>query len=448
MRLSVLLHDELAVELQADPRQRAAILTRGAAMRWLSAAWTGDEGLNPMVNWLEALLPESGKLERWLGQTRGRLLAGGVEDRPHIPETTLWMHADAEFAGAVSLVRDQGSPRKALPMDSSAYRRLDEKDVGRLLLDENQLAGRAKGSPRGIEGRARSSLSGMRPKITLTAVDGDPDRGWAQGEPGQLNTWIVKHEHSPNLPGEAGVEAVCQSALDLAGVPAARTLSRVIDGMQCVLSERSDRAVRDGAVVPVHQEDYRQAAGKGIVKFREAVQPRSEWPFAYRLLDGEAEREALTRFLAGSWLLAHCDLHRGNLGFTITQRGAGPKRASVAPAYDVSSAVGTKLSARLEFPIAAQGDPAKISVRQWAAHARECGIEEDATLEAVSSVARAMPGALAQAMADARAGHENIRQDAVDARCAAVMGHVVARADRFEQDLARRMRRAFDAPGP
>ena len=36
-----------------------------------------------------------------------------------------------------------------------------------------------------------------------------------------LHTWIAKREDDPKLPGEAGVESICQRALALAGVAAA-----------------------------------------------------------------------------------------------------------------------------------------------------------------------------------------------------------------------------------
>ncbi len=134
----------------------------------------------------------------------------------------------------------------------------------------------------------------------------------------------------------------------------------------------------------------------GLAKFRETLKPRDEWPFAYRLLP-ETEHDRLTRFLAATWMLAHSDLHRGNLGLLISHPEDGPKQVRIAPAYDVSSAAGTNLSSRLEFPIAHQADTTKIGMPQWVTHAKSCAIDETQTLLAVSEVAQALPDAFAQA---------------------------------------------------
>lgn len=279
----------------------------------------------------------------------------------------------------------------------------------------------------------------MRPKISLTAIDGEPDRGWLQGEVGQLNFWILKVEHSSRNLGEAGVESICQKALAMAGIRSARTLSRVIEGTQRVLSERADRHIADGCLKAVHQEDFRQAAGTG--KFREVFPPRKEWPFAYWLLtkhasDVEEEHRALTKFLAATCLLAHSDLHRGNLGFHISLPDDGPKRVRVAPAYDVSSAVNSNFDRTLEFLIAEQGDTTRIGVRQWMAHAKLCKIDEGETLDAVKEVVERLADAFVDARNRAALEDENIEQATVDRRCEKVLRNIHNRAKRFSSELA------------
>ena len=439
MKIKVLLHSESVVELNADPELPQELMGVDSGVAWLSSGWHLGEDVSrgALSRWLYALLPENGKLERWIGDCQGTLRAMRVDNPPHVPETVLWDHAEAEFPGAVSIVSDNGDLPVRVPIESPGYRALDEGDVSALLVAEAQLAGPKKGSPRIPKGAPLSSLSGMRPKITLTAKNGNPDSGWLQGERGQLNTWIVKVEHSDECKGEAGIEAVCQNALALAGLPASQTLSRVIGGIQCVPSERSDREVLDGMVVPVHQEEYRQAAGMGIAKFRDLVKPRDEWPHAYRIAP-ESEHGALTKFLAAAWLLAHSDLHRGNLGFNVSKRGDGEKRVAVAPAYDVSSAVGTHLERRLEFPIAGQGDCSKIGVRHWAAHARACKVDVDQTLLAVAEVAEALPDAFADAIQAGKVNHENLEQAVVDRRSEATLKHVAARSRLFLEGMERR----------
>ena len=76
-----------------------------------------------------------------------------------------------------------------------------------------------------------------------------------------LSSWIAKHEDSPGLEGEAGIESLCQETMRVLGVPSANTLSRVFGAEQCVLSERCDRHTdaRTGEVRAIHQEDFAQA---------------------------------------------------------------------------------------------------------------------------------------------------------------------------------------------
>ena len=76
---------------------------------------------------------------------------------------------------------------------------------------------------------------------------------------GALNTWIAKREDSARLRGEAGIESICQDLMGLVGIPAARTVSRVFAGQQCVLSERSDR-YRDAGQDEVMARHQRERA--------------------------------------------------------------------------------------------------------------------------------------------------------------------------------------------
>ena len=452
MKLSIWLHEDKALVLEADPREHRSVISCEPAAAWVSSGWDGREQLTTVLNWLDALLPETEKRERWMGETSGHLDKEGNFYRAHDPETLFWVYAHPEFPGAVKVARDERELSTAKRLDSGAYSRLDERDVDQLLLEEMKFARHAKGSPKRQFYSPTSSLAGMRPKISLTAIDGEPDEGWLQGEVGQMNSWILKVEHSAQHLGEAGVESICQKSLSIAGIRSARTLSRVIKGTQCLLSERADRQIKDGCLKAVHQEDFRQAAGTR--KFREVFPPRKEWPFAYQLLtkhapDVEEEHRALTKFLAATWLLAHSDLHRGNLGFHISHPDDGPKRVRVAPAYDVSSAVNTKLDRTLEFPIAEQGDTTKISVRQWMVHAKLCKIDEGETLDAVNEVAGCLADAFVTARNLAALEDENVEQATVDRRCEKVLQHINNRAKRFSSELAfRRAKLETQAPGP
>ena len=438
--------------MEADPRLPEGVFARGKAMAWLSAGWDGTEAHDTARRWLLGALPENGTLPAWMGEAEARFRALGVAGDIRRPESLLWVYRSAEFPGALQVLREGERAAKPLPVASSAYQSLSETDVGEMLSKVVRTALALKGRPEVAPERARSSLSGVRPKVSLTAAGDGLGGGWLQGQTGQLNTWIVKVENDMELPGEAGVESLCQRALALAGMPASRTLARVVDGRQCVLSERSDRRMEGGCVLAAHQEEFRQACDAGTERFPAGLGREAEWPAAYRLLgrasadpDGEADR--LTRLLAASAMICHADLHRGNLGYRVSAPGDGPKRVSLAPAYDVSTAIGTKLSKDLTFGIAGQRSPAEIGAPQWKAHAARCGIDAERTLAAVAEVAAALPEAFAQARIEASAEDVNADQAAVDRRAERTLAYLENRRADFERCMRGRSRPATPGPG-
>ena len=186
----------------------------------------------------------------------------------------------------------------------------------------------------------------MRGKIGLTMLD---DGAWAAAYGHALNTWIAKVEDHPRLPGEAGIEAICQRAFAALGIDSAETASQIFDGVQTVLSQRSDRvgAPETGIVRPRHQEDMAQALGYPCaLKYDAGWRTEPRWRECHRLLsarakDPDAEHRRLTQILAATWLIGHSDLHRRNLGFVHAEDGSPPS-ITIAPLYDVSSARGLK----------------------------------------------------------------------------------------------------------
>ena len=152
-----------------------------------------------------------------------------------------------------------------------------------------------------------------------------------------------------NVDTGAGIEAICQRAFAVLGIDSAETASRVFDGVQTVLSRRSDRvgAPETGNVRPRHQEDMAQALGYPCaLKYDAGWRTEPRWRECHRLLsarakDPDAEHRRLTQILAATWLIGHSDLHRRNLGFLHAEVGT-TAGITIAPLYDVSSARGLK----------------------------------------------------------------------------------------------------------
>lgn len=450
MRIEVLVHGDVAAELEANPRLPSE-MQPGSNLKWLSSAWNGGEGLDACQVWLHALLPGNHLRTGWAAFAR-RLAQEEMDERIGLikdPETILWAFSDAEYAGAVSL-RQVGGAASFVANGIGDYSVLSSDEFARLASESVKMGRKGKGPIQSPHRPAHhSSLGGLRPKFLATFDNADGV--WRQGRDGNLNTWIVKVEDDPRNLGEAGVESVCQKALSQAGIPAARTRTAMLGDWQCLLSRREDRQVIDRRVEPIHQEDMRQALGLLYVTDEFDLGP--QWPDAYAVLrsqqsmKGGDECKALTRFLAAACSLGHGDLHWGNLGVHISAPGSGVKRLALAPAYDVSSACGTQYSQAMLTRIGGGLRFLEIRAKQWARHARECGLDEDETLETVADVCARMPDAIADARKLCRELDVNRDQSAVDKRVESVIAHAQGYGSIFSKSNDALARRRRDKPG-
>lgn len=209
--------------------------------------------------------------------------------------------------------------------------------------------------------------------------------------------------------------------------------------------DRGELKIRiDGqpALTAIHQEDFAQAtAWPGGQKYDAGTKNEPRWDAAYALLrahgtDPEVETAKLTRMLAAMWMLGHCDLHRRNLGFTHVHTDTGP-RIRLAPMYDVSSAIGTYLDQRLAIGIARQQNLAGIGTRQWFAHAGQCDLDPDHTLEIVRETVRDAPDAIAAARGTVRDRDENRYQHSVNRRAEELIDYARTRRRVFQEEETR-----------
>ena len=286
--LEVLLHGRLAAILDTGP----SALSSNESVQFtpyiarLSAAWEREPSLAALYLWLDACLPENGARRAFEERATALKLDLGLPVTVSPPVDLVWANTDAEFPGAVSFQRSNApgpDPRE------SGYVRLSSEEIAvRLEEASRRAAPHPKGQPRTFPER-RSSLSGSREeKIGLTLAR---DGTWQAATGNALNTWIAKHEHNRKLPGEAGIEAICQRTLANLGLPAARTLSHVFAGEQAVLSERADRHADPAtrSIRPRHQEEFCQAtAWPGALKYDQGRAAEPRWEHAYTLLRNHA----------------------------------------------------------------------------------------------------------------------------------------------------------------
>ena len=444
---NVLVHGRPALCVEANPNLPERIVL-GPAAEWLSSQWEGETDPLTIERWLACAIPENGMLESWTEAAEAKLnLRLGLSKRPRNPDSLLWTHSEHEFPGAMSIGACGDMPPPPVPVPVRDYHRVDDSEVKSLL---RHAVARSSSPIRQLrDGREwrHPSLLGMRPKTSLT--ENAEGNGWCFAPVGSLNTWIVKVEDDRQRPGEAGMESICQRALAEAGLRAAETRAQLIEGHQCVLSRRADRRMADGMVAPVHQEDYRQAAGLPLMKFPSGIDGRElGWARAYALLrsgaaDPDSECDELTRQIASACLLGHSDLHRGNFGYHVSAPDEGPRRISLAPAYDFSSCAGTDITTNIPLGVGGQVEPSKMQMASWQEHARSCGLDFDRTLRVVLELADIMPDALATARRKALDSDEDREPLVVTGRYENAVGH----AARMSSEFKRKLRRGLNAKG-
>lgn len=446
MFLSIYVYRRLALTLDlTDDRPvlpRAAI-REGPAFRRLTATPENLQDPVRLRHWLGGFLPENGALVPYRVHARQQWERWKVGAERDSTASILWGNTDGEYTGAIDFRQTTEQPPVTLPPRPPAPPRpLHEREIGARLDLATRIAGYApRTSPDELlrlAGR-RSALSGMRGKLSLTRGPGD---SWGIAHGDTLNTWIVKHEQRESLPGEAGLEAICQRALQLAGIPAAETEARVFDGQQAVVSRRTDRVTEaDGTIGARHQEEWSQAAcHPSDDKYDDDLGPGPQWPDAYRLLqtrsaDPHADTTQLTRVLASAWMLGNGDLHRRNLGFLHAPAGAEPA-ITLAPLYDVSSSAGLRYTSRLAVSMDGVDRPDLITPTRWNQHSNACALPADITFAVIDELFGALPDALSTARAQAQTSDENLSQADVDRRVDATIGYVRARERAYLEQQA------------
>ena len=439
--LRVLIRDQHALTVRIGSESLTD--RTGPTGRWydVSIAWNDPPTRRQIDLWVDACLPENGRRREYERRSWSRLREQDIDVArlaPHDAVMLAWSNPDDEYPGAVSFESIYTSAHQP------EYRPLDDTQIGARLHEASMVADERLENGTGEHTTRAASLSGMRGKIGLALLDGR----WHTAHGAALSSWVAKHEDNPRLPGEAGVESICQRATGLLGIPAAQTVSRVFAGQQCVLSRRADRHHDPRAGIrAIHQEDFAQATSwPGSEKYERGSKNEPRWKEAYAVLrthglDPDAEQTKLTRMLAITWVLGHSDLHRRNLGFTHHPTTGAP-RISLAPAYDVSSVLGSTYDKTLAIGIAGARTLHDIGPKQWITHAEQCDIDREHTLAIVRETLRNAPQALDQARTLAHAEDENRLQATVDRRMEKLIAYTLARGQEFTSREARKTRNA------
>jgi serine/threonine-protein kinase HipA len=297
----------------------------------------------------------------------------------------------ADVAGAAQYL-----PAESEPVDDgrARYERMDDAAIAELLRDIHTDA--TAWHP--ARDRGRWSLAGAQAKIALAHDEG---RGWSIPHGRAPTTHIVK----PAMAGLADHdlnELMCLRAAARIDLRAAHAELGHFDDERALIVRRfdrtanDDRATDDIRVRRVHQEDFSQALG---------VHPASKYQSdggpslgdMFRLLREQgtapsADITLLSEAAAFNWLTLGVDAHAKN--FSILLSGA---QVRLAPLYDLGSMapyVDHWPKLKLAQKIGGEYRVGQIGERHWRRLAADAGIEPDAFLRRIITMADALPDVL------------------------------------------------------
>lgn len=227
--------------------------------------------------------------------------------------------------------------------------------------------------------RARLSIAGAQDKVPCIAKNGR----YMLPASGIPTTHIVKpaSHYFPWLPEN---EAFCLRLARICGLPATECQLDFRHNGILFVAKRWDRALVNGQLVRVHQEDMRQVMGlwpeskyqesgdyAGFLSLAEAVRR-----YGIKGPAGTDPAMFLAKAAVFNWLVGNCDAHAGN--FAVLHAAEGPE---FAPLYDiVCTRVYPSLTTELAMRIGGAADAQAVWEEDFALLAEELGLEQEAVL--------------------------------------------------------------------
>ena len=217
----------------------------------------------------------------------------------------------------------------------------------------------------------RLSLAGAQSKLPVVATD----QGIALPEAGAPTTHILKPPIE-RFPGTTENEAFCMRLALEIGLDVAPVEIRTIGNRQVLLIERYDRAVVEGRIRRLHQEDFCQALGlTSANKYAADGGPLFRDCFALlRRTAARPAREVLKLFDAATFnlIIGNADAHGKN--FSLLHRRTG---IEFAPLYDLlCTVVYPQISPKMAMKMAKRASLEAIKASDWKVFAMETGLNE------------------------------------------------------------------------
>jgi serine/threonine-protein kinase HipA len=290
-----------------------------------------------------------------------------------------------ECAGAVTFI----PAGEALPERNYGYRPISSQELAAILKELPKrplLAG---------EDGIRLSLAGAQDKVAVR-IEGNEISLPLGGAP---STHILK----PAVERFAGVvfnEAFCMRLAAMAGLPAAKVETRIVEDIEYLLVERYDRVYQknaEGATTldRLHQEDFCQA--QGIVsetKYQKEGGPSLKQCFALLRDVSSAPVIDLSRLLDAAiynYLVGNNDAHGKNFSLLYHGVGTANQEIRLAPLYDVvSTTYYPELSKDMAMKIGGEYSSDKVRSKDFEQLAEEAGLAKPIVKDRVPELAETL----------------------------------------------------------
>ncbi len=367
---------------QIDLRKGHALrlrFTKQAMERWpintpvLSCSLPVARSWAPASAFLRGLLPEGQHLQA----------AASAANVTTADTYGLLVRYGRDVAGAVVITRHDEEPDRgrwgAVPYDEGSL-------AGALdnLTSDNPI----------VHDDSELSIPGLQNKMLLVREGG----AWARPTGGRPSTHILKID-DPRYPGLVAAEyAALRLGQDI-GLTSINPELAHVNGRDCLIVERFDRSIVDGAVQRLHQEDICQALGldheanRGRGKYEAAGGPSFQrvagllYDYAE---DPDAEIARLARCMTFTRMIGNADAHGKNVALLHDETGT----TRLAPLYDtVPTVLWPKLRTHPAMSIGSSKDLNSVTLddlvaeaARWPAPSSLTRSAIDETLDALRSV--------------------------------------------------------------
>ena len=290
-----------------------------------------------------------------------------------------------ECAGAVTFI----PTGEALPERNYGYRPLSSQELTAILKELPKrplLAG---------EDGIRLSLAGAQDKVAVR-IEGNEISLPLGGAP---STHILK----PAVERFGGVvfnEAFCMNLAAVAGLPAAKVETRIVEDIEYLLVERYDRVHQNNAegattLDRLHQEDFCQAQGiVSEMKYQREGGPSLKQCFALLRDVSSAPVIDLSRLLDAviyNYLVDNNDAHGKNFSLLYHGVGTANQEIRLAPLYDVvSTTYYPELSKDMAMKIGGEYSSDKVRPKDFEQLAEEAGLAKPIVKNRVPELAETL----------------------------------------------------------